>query len=404
MRTIRTLLVGVGGYGNGYVEAVLDHAEELGIEPVGVVDPQPSGCRRLAELQARVPVVHPDLAAFYAAGSAELAVISAPIHLHAPFTIEALEGGSHVLCEKPVAAVVQDARAMAEAEARTGRTVSVGYQWSFSPTVRRIRDDVAAGRLGAPVSLRTVVLWPRPASYYSRSPWAGRLRLPDGSWVLDGPANNATAHYLHNSLFILGAEAGLPTEVQAELYRANPIEGYDTAAIRVKTACGAEIVFLTSHTVPSLAGPLIDYQFSEARLVEIFPGEFRARHADGSVVDYGMPDRTPLEKLRRAADDVRRGNPPACSIAEATPALLSVCGAHESSPIIPVPPELVRRTETSPGDELTWVNGMQEALMQSYALGVLPSELGDFEWMRGGEIVDLADYREFPILDPLRNA
>jgi hypothetical protein len=52
---------------------------------------------------------------------------------------------------------------------------------------------------------------------------------------MDSPASNALAHFLHLSLFFLGAgfhESAQPTSVSAELYRANRIENYDTCNLQ----------------------------------------------------------------------------------------------------------------------------------------------------------------------------
>ena len=341
MDTVRVLLVGLGGYGNGYVDAMLDHAAELGVELAGAVDPAPTGCRRLEELTAAVGHNLPHNRDVLREGRGDLVVIAAPIHLHAPFTIAALERGAHVLCEKPVAAVVQDARAMAAAEKASDATVAIGYQWSFSDTIQSIRRDVVAGRFGVPLQMKTVVFWPRPASYYGRSSWAGALKTADGAWVLDSPANNATAHYLHNSLFVLGADGGRPLSVEAELYRANAIESFDTAAIRVETESGAEVLFYTTHAIPSNVNPVVHYRFSDAELYCNVPGNFYARFADGSVEDLGSPEATHADKIRRAAADIRDGNPPACTIEDASYQSLAVCGAHESASIIDFPARIV---------------------------------------------------------------
>ncbi|MFP4376924.1 MAG: Gfo/Idh/MocA family protein [Spirochaetales bacterium] len=402
MDTVRVLVVGLGGYGNGYVDAMLDHAEDLGVELAGAVDPAPTGCRRLKELTAAVGTVYPAIDTFFAKDAADLVIIAAPIHLHAPFTIAALERGAHVLCEKPVAAVVQDARAMAAAEKASAGTVAIGYQWSFSDTIQSIRRDVVAGRFGVPLQMKTLVFWPRPASYYRRSSWAGALKTADGAWVLDSPANNATAHYLHNSFFVLGAEGGRPVSVEAELYRANSIESFDTAAIRVETESGAEVLFSTTHAVPSNVNPVVHYRFSDAELFCNVPGHFYARFAGGSVEDLGSPEATHADKIRRAAADVREGNRPACTIEDASYQSLAVCGAHESVSISDFPRSIVSsidvgtRSQGGRSDPLTFVNGLQGALIQSFAQGVLPAELGSFEWAKSGRRIELTGYEGYP--------
>src|SRR5688500_20325204 len=86
-------LVGIGGYGNTYVNALLD-APERDCTLAAAIDPSPTSCRRLADLQARDVPQYPTLEAFYAAGGrADLVVISTPIFLHARHTALAVEIG-----------------------------------------------------------------------------------------------------------------------------------------------------------------------------------------------------------------------------------------------------------------------------------------------------------------------
>ena len=397
--TVRTLLVGLGGYGNGYVDAILDHGDAMGLEFAGAVDPLPEGCRRLDEVRARVGTIHPDLAGFYAAADADLAVISAPIQYHAPYSIAALGAGSHVLCEKPVAASLEDALAMAEAADASRRMVAIGYQWSFSQTFERMRREIAAGAFGEPLSLRILAFWPRSSAYYGRASWAGRIRASDGSLVMDSPAHNATAHYLHNALSVLGP-GGEPVSVQAELYRANEIENYDTAAIRARTASGADVLFYTTHAVPSNVGPMIWYRFRDADLVCDVPGNFYCNRADGSVEDYGSPDVTHRGKLERMAAAIRSAGPgetpeSPCSVQDALAQLRVVCAAGDSSPVVPFPARIVRRTtvdaEKAPAGSsvLTWADGLQAVFTQCFARGLLPAEHPGVGWARSGSVVHL---------------
>ena len=414
--------MGLGGYGNGYVDALLDHGDEMGVELAGAVDPNPSGCRRTEEVAAAVGKIHPDLDAFYASDSADLVVISTPIHLHASTTTTALAHGSSVLCEKPVAGSLADARVMQRALAdaqgalpaagepgrksgdvpasaaprhERGREPSggapllaIGYQWSFSPVIRRMREQIAAGRFGTPLSFRTLVFWPRPRSYYGRNSWAGALRTPGGDAVLDSPVNNATAHYLHNMLFVLPQDHATPQTVTAELYRANEIENYDTAAIRVETAGGTTLHFATAHPVPSQIDPVIHYRFSEADITCTVPGSFFCRFSDGTVEEIGSPESSHHEKLSVFAQAVRERGASPCSLSEAANQLAVVLAAQESAPVQPFPDDLIRTMPLGrSGDELVWVDGLQAALTQCYALGRLPSELGT-PWAAPGTPID----------------
>ena len=50
---VSVLLCGIGGYGNFYVDALLRQDNIDAVQIKGVVDPNPQGCQRLAELEAR---------------------------------------------------------------------------------------------------------------------------------------------------------------------------------------------------------------------------------------------------------------------------------------------------------------------------------------------------------------
>ncbi len=67
---------------------------------------------------------------------------------HAEITCAALEAGKHVLCEKPMAVTGEEARLMVETAKRTGKKLSVGYQYRFRKESQFLRKAVDEGRLG----------------------------------------------------------------------------------------------------------------------------------------------------------------------------------------------------------------------------------------------------------------
>jgi predicted dehydrogenase len=397
MKDVTVAMVALGGYGNSYLRHLLDENAPAGFRLVAGIDPNPVGCRYLDRFEAEGIPIYPDLAAFYAVSTADLVIIAAPIQYHAPFTCTALAHGSNVLCEKPVAATVEEARAMAEAEAAAPGWVGIGYQWSFSTTMQALKADVMAGRLGRPLRLRTKVLWPRPLSYYHRNRWAGRIAAPDGQLILDSPVANATAHYLHNCFYILGPTretSARPVDVQAELYRANAIENYDTGAVRTHTEDGAEILFYAAHPVDQNIGPELIYEFEEATVTYAAYGNPVLVHfRDGTVKDYGDPFVDEFSKIWQAIDAVRTGAPLACSISAATSHTLCVNGAQASpEAVVDFPLDLVRRQALGEEDTLVYVEGLVEVLEACYDGGELPSELGNVPWAQAARRVDLREW------------
>ena len=91
----------------------------------------------------------------------DLVDVCTPGSSHAEISIAALEAGKHVLCEKPLANTVEEARAMAAAADRAaaqGVRAMVGFNFRRVPAVALARELVAAGRLGAIRHVRAAYL------------------------------------------------------------------------------------------------------------------------------------------------------------------------------------------------------------------------------------------------------
>ena len=78
----------------------------------------------------------------------DVVLIATPIGLHAPQAIDALAGGAHVLCEKPMSDTVASARRMREAAEHSDRVFSVGFTMHFHPVMHHIKGVIDSGELG----------------------------------------------------------------------------------------------------------------------------------------------------------------------------------------------------------------------------------------------------------------
>ncbi|NLF39285.1 Gfo/Idh/MocA family oxidoreductase [bacterium] len=395
LQPVPAILIGIGGYGESYLSRLLDPSNTL-VRIVAAVDPHAGRSAKLHELEAAgIPV----LASLDACTTeASLAIVSSPIQVHREQTCACFSRGMHVLCEKPVAPLIQDVHAMIAARDAARRLGAVGYQWSFSNAVLALKADVMAGVLGTPVRLKTIVRWPRTKTYYTRNSWAGAIKDARGNWVLDSPVNNATAHYLHNMLFVLGRSldrSATPATIEGELYRANDIQNYDTAAMRIMTTAGTEILFYSTHAVRDQRHPEFILEFEEAAVT--FGGAQKniiARFTGGTTKDYGSPDVDAMTKVWTMARAVSNAAVIPCGFEAAASHTLCVNGLQESCDILPFPAESVRRDE-SPGDSLTWVEGLAELFDECYTRALLPSETGA-AWARKGHTMDLTSYTSYP--------
>lgn len=100
--------------------------------------------RRYSSLEALLAAE----AALPAAERVDAVAIVTPNHLHAPMAIAALDAGFHVFCEKPMALDLNEARSIAEAQARSGRQFALAFTYSGYPLVEEARVRIARGDFG----------------------------------------------------------------------------------------------------------------------------------------------------------------------------------------------------------------------------------------------------------------
>ena len=86
--------------------------------------------------------------ALLASAEVDVVYISLPNHLHAQWTIRALEAGKHVLCEKPMALTVADVDAIAATCQRTGRIAVEAFMSLHHPQTLRAIELAQGGALG----------------------------------------------------------------------------------------------------------------------------------------------------------------------------------------------------------------------------------------------------------------
>jgi predicted dehydrogenase len=396
---VSVVMVGISGMGLHYLMTLLEEFSPGEIELRAAVDPFPEKSERYVELKEKGIPVFDSLSEFYGSGqTAELAVISSPTQHHVFQSCEALRSGSHVLCEKPIGATIQDADRLIQVKNESNHWIMIGYQWSYSKAIQCLKRDILKGIFGRPVRLKSLCFWPRAEDYYGKSSWLGRKKDEEGRWVLDSPANNAMAHFLHNLFYVLGDHADTsarPTAVTAELYRAYPIQNFDTIACRAFTKEGTELLFYASHVTRPDQGPIFSFEFEQATITygEVSE-EVIAIDRKRKEKHYGSPEAAHyFLKLFDAVACVREPKPVVCGPEAARSQTLCVNGIQESFPEIVRFPESMVHKEESEGR--WWVHGLAEGFYDCYSKGILPSE-GNIPWARAGIPVDVQDYHYFP--------
>ena len=171
----------------------------------------------------------------------DITVILTPHPFHAALAIDALNAGSHVLVEKPMAVQVAEADAMIEAATRNQRLLAVNFQQRFRPEVVAARQLITSGRLGEIQRVTQIEPWLRTVTYYKSAGWRGTWKGEGGGVLM-----NQAPH----SLDLLCYLAGMPSRVVAwNRTLRHQIQVEDTSMAMLEWANGAlgNIFFSTAE-------------------------------------------------------------------------------------------------------------------------------------------------------------
>jgi predicted dehydrogenase len=116
-------------------------------EVVAICDVAEAAARRSAE-QFRIPKTYRDHTHLVADPDIDAVFVAVPNNLHAPVAAAAFAAGKHVLCEKPMASTVEDARCMLDAAENAGKSLAIAHPWRCDQDYHWLHDVVASGRLG----------------------------------------------------------------------------------------------------------------------------------------------------------------------------------------------------------------------------------------------------------------
>ncbi|MGH3089279.1 MAG: Gfo/Idh/MocA family protein [Rubrobacteraceae bacterium] len=151
------------------------------------------------------------------AGEVDAVIVCSENRDHLRDVSAALEGGAHVLCEKPIATTVSDAEAMIRAAESAGRQLRIAFPIRFLPAARRARELVSSGAVGRVLAVN--------GTNHGQVP---------GGWFLDpersggGAVMDHTVHVADTLRWMLGVEA---TSVYAEIGSFFGADGADDAGI-----------------------------------------------------------------------------------------------------------------------------------------------------------------------------
>ncbi len=148
--SLGVVVIGAGDMGRRHAQ----HWQAAGAKLIAVCDPDLERAQSVANSFGALALVNPDEA--FMRDDVELVSVCTPTFLHARYSIQALEAGKHVLCEKPAALTLADALAMQQAASKHQRQLRIGFMRRFDPLHSPLL--AAYAQLGSPVLAQTSIV------------------------------------------------------------------------------------------------------------------------------------------------------------------------------------------------------------------------------------------------------
>lgn len=237
-------------------------------EIVSVLSASAERARTFAD-ENRIPLSGTNLDELLADPKVDAVYISTTNQKHLPQALASVRAGKHVLCEKPLALMLEDATAMVRAADEAGLVFATNHHLRCSGSHRAVRALITSGRIGRVLSLRlhhAVFLPPHLQGWRINAPDAGGGVIPD-----------ITVHDADVARFLLGED---PVSVVAQMTSSGLGKGVEDSAMSIwSMPSGAMVMSHESFTHP-FAGSGLEVHGTDG---SIFARDVMTQNPIGSI-------------------------------------------------------------------------------------------------------------------------
>ena len=202
---IRVAIVGTGNIANAHIQAYLQFPERCHI--AYLVDIVPEKARRMREKYGLDAEVFDDHQALLPLRDIDLVDVCTPPYVHAQISINCLRSGKNVVCEKPMAASLEECDQMLRARDESGKKLSIIAQNRFRQPISNLKALLDSGLAGPVRCAQVDSFWWRGHCYYDLW-WRGTWEKEGGGCTL-----NHAVHHIDMLLWMMG----LPERVTSVL-------------------------------------------------------------------------------------------------------------------------------------------------------------------------------------------
>jgi myo-inositol 2-dehydrogenase/D-chiro-inositol 1-dehydrogenase len=148
MKSPQTIRYGIVGSGMMAIEHIDNIALTPGASVTALADPVTSSLDRAAAAVGHDVARFADAEALAASGLCDAVVVASPNFTHVDVLKPLMAANLHILCEKPLATTIEDARAVAAAAANYAPVFWTGMEYRFMPPVAEWVRQIHSGRIG----------------------------------------------------------------------------------------------------------------------------------------------------------------------------------------------------------------------------------------------------------------
>ena len=305
MDSVKLGIIGIGNMGAVHAQSVFTN-KVPGLELAAVADTRPER-RDWAKgyLPAGFPVYH-DAGELIHSGLVQAVLIATPHYQHPSQTIESLNAGLHVMCEKPAGVYVKQVREMIAAAEKSGRVFALMYNQRTNANYRAMHELVHSGRLGAIKRVSWIVTnWYRTQAYYDSGDWRA-------TW--DGEGGGVLLNQCPHNLDLLQWICGMPDRIRAFCHNGkwHAIEVEDDVTAYFEYPNGATGTFITS-TGDAPGTNRFEISLEKGKLVyeegkELILQELEVNEREFCKTARGGFDKPPMREVIVATDGSNEGH------------------------------------------------------------------------------------------------
>jgi len=328
MAKIRLAIIGTGGMANGHVRRF---REEDDVEIVACCDIVAARAKEFAE-RHNIPVWYDDFETLLAREQLDAVSVVTSDAAHCPVSVAALRRGLHVLCEKPMATSLAEARQMYRAAKAAGKMNMIQFSYRPYPALDLARRIIDEGHLGKVKHIEASYLqsWlaqPAWGDWHEKTAFLWRMSKKHGG----GTLADIGCHILDFTTYAAGdirevscQMKSFPKGVPRNMWRGYRLDADDSFFATVEFASGAlGVVHATRwasghHNALRLrifgdkGGLVVDSEVGRDK-VQVCVGDFHVRGALWNTVTATTPEESVYKRFIRS---IRTGKPEAPTFAD----------------------------------------------------------------------------------------